>query len=202
MVEYYSRLAPRYESKKGVGVPLAAEVQQHWSLLLKRFRPELEGKDVLELACGPGTWTHRLAPLVKSIVATDINERTLVEARKKSYPEGRVRFVVASAHDVSALDGDFDAGFAKDWCSHVPKETMCTFLQSFHARLLPGARVVMADAWYPDNERQHLSHVDVQGNIFVNAKFPARPTAASGQSSRTARPKPSAGSTSAMLPQM
>jgi SAM-dependent methyltransferase len=173
MVEYYSRLAPRYESKAGVGIPMSAEQQAYFEHLLPFFTKDLAERDVLEVSCGPGTWTHRVAPFVKSIVAVDINESTLVEARKKSYPENRVRFVAASNYTLEGIGGPFNAGFAKDWCSHIPKPKVRDFLAVFHSKLLPGSRVVLADTWYPDDKtRQKFSHIDADGNVFVLRKIP------------------------------
>ncbi|HYF51688.1 MAG TPA: class I SAM-dependent methyltransferase [Planctomycetota bacterium] len=176
MVEYYSRLAPRYESKKGVGVPPSEEYLAYVQRLLPFFTKDLAGRDVLEVACGPGTWTHRLAPFVNSILAVDINESTLVEARKKSYPEGKVRFLAASAYTLDGVSGTFNAAFAKDWCSHIPKPKVREFLKVFHSKLQPGARVVLADSWFPnDTTRPKFSHIDADGNVYVWRKIPDAP---------------------------
>jgi SAM-dependent methyltransferase len=173
MVEYYRRLAPRYESKKGVGVPMSAELLAHFERMLPFFTKDLAGRNVLEVACGPGTWTHRIAPFVNSIVAVDINESTLVEARKKSYPENKVRFVAASNYTLDGVEGQFNAGFAKDWCSHIPKPKVREFLTVFHSKLLPGARVVMADGHFPDPMNPpRFSHIDADGNVYVLRKIP------------------------------
>ena len=176
MVEYYRLLAPRYESKSGVGLPMSPQLIAYYELVLPHFTEELSGRDVLEVACGPGNWTHRIAPFVNSIVAVDINESTLIEARKKSYPEGRVRFVAASNYTLEGVSGRFTAGFAKDWCSHIPTRKVCQFLKVFHSKLQPGARVVLADSYFPDDTtRPKFSHIDEEGNVFVRRKIPDDP---------------------------
>jgi SAM-dependent methyltransferase len=120
MVEYYSRLSPRYESKAGVGIPMSPEQKAYRQRLLPFFTKDLAGRDVLEVACGPGSWTHEIAPFVKSVVAVDINESTLIEARKKSYPEGRVRFVAADNYTLEWIRQGLVLAHSKEESAPVP----------------------------------------------------------------------------------
>jgi ubiquinone/menaquinone biosynthesis C-methylase UbiE len=173
MVLYYERLAPRYESKHGKDKPLPDGVVQYWKGVAECFAKHLSGRDVLEIACGPGTWTHQLAHTVRSITATDFNETTLEQARAKSYPEDKVRFVKADAYTLEGIEGKFNGGLANHWFSHIPKSRISRFLDTFHAKLQSGARVVIGDTQLPDGEPPpHFSHTDDEGNTVVLRYIP------------------------------
>ncbi len=51
-------------------------------LLLKLLRPEGAGR-LLEIGCGPGTWTSIVLPMCDAVTALDISSGMLAEARKR-----------------------------------------------------------------------------------------------------------------------
>lgn len=55
------------------------------------------------------------------------------------------------------------AGF---WWSHVPLERIPAFLQSLHATLAPGARVVMLDNRYVAGSSTPIAECDAAGNSY------------------------------------
>ena len=67
---------------------------------------ELEaGERVLDIACGAGRFTRRMAAKGASIVAFDHSERFIARARRRTAPElaGRIDYRVMSADDTAAL---------------------------------------------------------------------------------------------------
>jgi SAM-dependent methyltransferase len=74
--------------------------------------------DVLELACGPGTWTALLLRHADTVTAVDGSPEMLAIASSRVHDE-RVRFVRA---DLFAWRPDrrFDVVFFGFWISHVP----------------------------------------------------------------------------------
>jgi demethylmenaquinone methyltransferase/2-methoxy-6-polyprenyl-1,4-benzoquinol methylase len=52
------------------------------------------------------------------------------------------------------------------WWSHVPRQRIGEFLASLHARLEPGARVVLMDNLYVDGSSTAISEIDGQGNTY------------------------------------
>ena len=69
------------------------------------------GKQVLEIGCGDGRLTQRLAELGASVVAVDPDPE-LVRRARKELPERfatSVRFEAASAERLGHRDGRFDA---------------------------------------------------------------------------------------------
>ncbi len=176
MQKYYELLAPRYESKKEAGVVTPQLI--HFIDTQSVFhREQLSNRDVLEIACGPGTFTQSLAQAARSILAADGNESTLVEARKKTYPPGKVRFVCADAYTLEGIEGTFNGGFAMQWFSHIPKSKVHAFLDVFHARLTVGARVVLSDTLYspPGPGQKAFLQIDEEGNNIQMRGIPGSP---------------------------
>ncbi|PCJ56596.1 MAG: hypothetical protein COA79_18185 [Planctomycetota bacterium] len=179
MVEYYEKLATRYETKGGLNKPPSKEAVAYWDSLFACFKDKLADRDILEIASGTGLWTSRLADIAKSVIATELNESTLIESKKKPYPPGVVTFILADAYTLENVGGPFNAGFAKDWFSHIPKSRIDEFFNVFHSKLKPGATVVISDTYQPDsrvpNEPGRFSHIDEEGNVFHNRLIPDDP---------------------------
>ena len=72
----------------------------------------------------------------------------LAIARSKTLPADKVEFRQGDAYALDSVPGPFDAGLANFWFSHLPKSRIDEFLTTFHARLVRGAVVFMADNVY------------------------------------------------------
>src|SRR5687767_9901285 len=96
LIKYYSDRAKEYE--KIYSRPERQHDLPRASDMLKQI---FAGKQVLEIACGTGYWTERIAKTAKSILATDINESVIEIARAKNYSPAAVSFQTI---DLFALD--------------------------------------------------------------------------------------------------
>jgi ubiquinone/menaquinone biosynthesis C-methylase UbiE len=143
--EYYSRRAREYESMYERDDPVR---QAELAEMRRELCAALADRRVLEVACGTGYWTHAMADVARHVVAIDVAEETLAVAREKPWPPGKVEFRIGDAYALDATPGDYDAGAAMFWLSHVPKARMAAFLTQFHRALGPGATVFMADNTY------------------------------------------------------
>lgn len=161
LATYYARRAREYErvyEKPERRTDLAA---------LRRVLPTFfTGRDVLEVACGTGWWTHAIAACARSVVAMDVNPEVLEIARAKPHQASRVRFELGDAFALDAVAGRFDGAFSGFWWSHVPRQELGRFLSSLHARLRPGARVVHVDNRYVEGSSTPLSRRDDAGNTM------------------------------------
>jgi SAM-dependent methyltransferase len=102
----------------------------------------VQGRDVLEVACGTGQLTRLAAEGARSILAIDSSETCIRLARDGcSFPN--VVFQVGDAFDLSGLPAGFSAGFASGFFHLVPKRRREEFLEAFHSRLAPGAQVFL-----------------------------------------------------------
>jgi len=161
LVEYYRRRAGEYEA-----IYARPERQSDLLLLKKKLAELLKHARVLEVACGTGYWTRVICEAASSVTATDLAEEPMHIARAKSYPKNNVAFVAADAYALPAGLGSFDAALAVFWWSHVPRQRIAEFLGSLHARLEPGARVLLLDNLYVAGNSTPVVETDVDGNTY------------------------------------
>jgi demethylmenaquinone methyltransferase/2-methoxy-6-polyprenyl-1,4-benzoquinol methylase len=161
MRAYYAQRAAYYER-----VYFKPERQADLRAMEAWLPTVFAGREVLEIACGTGWWTAHGARHARSWLATDLNPETLAVARVKALPAG-VEFATVDAYSMAELgDRRFDAAFAGCWWSHVPLQTLPAWLATLHARLRPGARVVMLDNSYVSQSSTPLSRQDEHGNTY------------------------------------
>jgi demethylmenaquinone methyltransferase/2-methoxy-6-polyprenyl-1,4-benzoquinol methylase len=115
----------------------AAEAQA----ALERFAPAGE---VLELACGTGLWTERLAARADSVTAID-GSPEMLELCAARVGDPRVRYLHA---DLFAWEPDrtYDACFFGFWLSHVPTELFAAFWEKVGRAVGPEGRVFFVDS--------------------------------------------------------
>ena len=88
-------------------------------------------------------------------------------ARSKPLPAGIVQFQTVDAYSLAELGEErFDAAFAGCWWSHVALDRLRPWLDTLHARLLPGATLVMLDNRYVPGSSTPISRVDDTGNTY------------------------------------
>ncbi|MER7705384.1 class I SAM-dependent methyltransferase [Kitasatospora sp. NPDC097605] len=133
---YYSALAPDYPDHL-LGLPGGTELTE----ALDAFRP---AGSILELACGPGTWTPRLLRHADHVTAVDASPEMLALAASRVPDGAPVRFVEA---DLFAWEPDrrYDVVFMGCWLSHVPAGRFRSFWSLVAAALAPRGRVFFVD---------------------------------------------------------
>ena len=99
--------------------------------------------DVIELACGPGTWTRRLADRARSVTAVDASPEML-ELARRSVGAHEVDFIQANLFDWRP-PRRFDVVFFGFWLSHVPLERLASFWQTVDDALTPSGLVCFVD---------------------------------------------------------
>jgi len=139
---YYRRRAPEYEEVYHLTDP---DRKKELTRATVRMNEVIDGKHILEVACGTGFFTEIASAVAAGIVATDINAEMIDLAMQKEYRRGNVQFVVCDAYRLDTVPGEFNAGLANFWLSHVLKSRLDDFLRGFHGRLNPGSPVFIAD---------------------------------------------------------
>jgi len=129
---YYSAVAPDYLDR-GLDLPGGAELTD----ALDAFRP---AGSVLELACGPGTWTRQLLRRASGVTAVDASREMLAIAASRVPGGAPVRFVRA---DLFAWEPGrrYDVVVMGFWLSHVPAGRSGSFWALVAAALAPHGRV-------------------------------------------------------------
>lgn len=134
-IAYYRAVASEYLDG-AFDVPASDEVVA----AVEAFAP---GGDVLELACGPGTWTPALLRTATTVTAVDAAPEMLALARERT-GEDRVTYVRADLFSWRP-DRRYDAVFFGFWLSHVPASWFEAFWQLVDDALAPGGRVFFVD---------------------------------------------------------
>lgn len=78
-----------------------------YEFMYSRIPDVIKGKEVLEIATGPGLLAKEVAYAAKSIVATDYSEGMINEA-KKGYCPANLTFEIADAMNLQYEDDSFD----------------------------------------------------------------------------------------------
>ncbi|GAB1388548.1 MAG: hypothetical protein AMXMBFR78_04020 [Rubrivivax sp.] len=164
LADYYRRRAASYER-----VYHKPERQADLRAMEAWVRERFAGRRVLEIACGTGWWTPHGAREARSWLATDLEPETMAIARAKAMPP-TVEFARLDAYALDGLDEmdarSFDAAFAGFWWSHVPLQRLAGWVGTLHARLAPGARVVVLDNRFVAGSSTPLTRRDAHGNTY------------------------------------
>jgi SAM-dependent methyltransferase len=139
---YYRACAPEY-SQTGLNELGEDELEaaaRELEAVIDAFAPR---GDVLELACGPGTWAAQLLRHATTLTALDGSPEMLALAEARVEP-GRVRFLQADIFTWRP-DRAYDVIFFGFWLSHVPLERFESFWRLVGECLKPDGRVLFVD---------------------------------------------------------
>lgn len=161
IVDYYRARASEYEQ-----VYAKPERQSDLARLHREIPAQFQGRRVLEVACGTGYWTRRIALRATAITAVDLAPEPLELARLQQPIGDAVTFLLADAFALEQVSGEFDGGFAGFWWSHVSRADLPRFLRGFHNRLTMGSRVVVVDNRYVADSNSPIIRRDEDGNMF------------------------------------
>ncbi|MBQ9720390.1 MAG: class I SAM-dependent methyltransferase [Oscillospiraceae bacterium] len=82
--------------------------QKVYDYMYARIPEQIRGKEVLELATGPGLLAKHVAPAAKRMIATDYSPGMIAQAKKGDNP-ANLTFEIADAMALPYADGSFDA---------------------------------------------------------------------------------------------
>lgn len=160
MNAYYAARAQEYDR-----VYAKPERQQDLRAIEQWLPGVLQGRAVLEVACGTGYWTHFLAPAARQVLAIDASVEVLRIAQSR-VDASHARFVLGDAYRLPVPGSSFDGAFAGFWFSHVPVARAEDFLRGLHQALDPGAKVVFLDNRFVEGSSSPIAHQDAEGNTF------------------------------------
>jgi SAM-dependent methyltransferase len=108
------------------------------------LRSAVDGADVLELACGTGLWTRRLAENNKRVLSVDASPEVIAINRER-VGSANVEYRVADIFSWVPPTA-FDVVFFSFWLSHVPPARFDEFWSIVKGALKPGGRVFFIDS--------------------------------------------------------
>ena len=112
-----------------------------WKLQL---RSAVRGAEVLELACGTGLWTQRLADGNRHVTAVDASPETIAINRER-VGSANVEYHVADIFSW-VPPTTYDVVFFSFWLSHVPPARFEEFWALVRAALKPGGQAFFIDS--------------------------------------------------------
>ena len=131
-----------------------------------RLRELVQGKRVLELACGTGYWTQVMSETASEITALDLWPEMLDVARKKAL-KCPVHFIVDDMFAHEYPESAYDAVMVGFWFSHQPKQEYDRFFDLICKPLKPNGTIWLIDNNPPaEGTRHELVRMDEYGNSF------------------------------------
>ncbi len=160
--KYYRARAREYEQIYYREVPeRRKEIDDEVTWLIEL----VEGKSVLDLACGTGYWTKFASETARDITAIDQAPEMIAEARKKEY-RSPVTFVEGDMFSYR-FDRRFDVIIVGFWFSHQPRQEYERFFNLLSDLVERGGVVWMIDNNPPaEGSQQNSVGTDEYGNNF------------------------------------
>jgi 2-polyprenyl-3-methyl-5-hydroxy-6-metoxy-1,4-benzoquinol methylase len=165
LVSYYKQRAAEYE--KIYSKPeRQADLQKAKQYLQDIFAE----RHVLEIACGTGYWTERIAETAISVFATDINEAVIEIAKKKEFANGKVSFGIEDIYDFST-GTKYESLFAGFLLSHIKLQELDHFFVLVNCLLSPGATVVFMDNNFVEGSNLPITYTDTDDNTYQSREL-------------------------------
>jgi demethylmenaquinone methyltransferase/2-methoxy-6-polyprenyl-1,4-benzoquinol methylase len=164
MLDYYNKRLQEYET-----IYTKPERQADLNALLARLQTDVSRREVLELACGTGWWTERLAAHAASWIATDADTGALDIVQRKAI-QGLSTTTTLNAYQPS-VSAPVDCVFAAHWYSHLRLDERSIFFRSVHDCLKPGGRLIMLDNNFVSGSSTAISRTDIEGNTYQTRKL-------------------------------
>lgn len=160
---YYRKRAPEYDETTGQ----TEDIQHAFARARELLRQNAPWEQILELACGTGTWTCALLPLGRELTAIDASPEMLSLARQK-VGNALVQFQQANFFEWQPTQ-QYDLVFFANWLSHLPPKRLDAFLSTVARAVRPGGSLVMVDQYAPLPEDREISVRDKEeGAIYAN----------------------------------
>jgi demethylmenaquinone methyltransferase/2-methoxy-6-polyprenyl-1,4-benzoquinol methylase len=149
-VAYYRARAPEYDDwffRRGQ-YDHGAEWNRRWRDEVGVLRRALDAAHLagraLELACGTGLWTERLAPIATTLTCVDASPEVIALNRKRM-GAAQIDYVCADLFEWEPAER-YDFVFFGFWLSHVPAGAFIPFWSMVARALAPGGRVFFVDS--------------------------------------------------------
>jgi len=164
LISYYKDRAKEYEK-----VYLKPERQEDLLKATTVLQNLLFQKTVLEIACGTGYWTEKIAETAASVYATDINESVIDIARSKYY-KNKVAFALADIYNFTPEKKNESVFGGFIW-SHILLQDLDKFINKVQDFVALDGTIVFMDNNYVEGSNHAITKTDEQGNTYQTRKL-------------------------------
>ena len=155
-IAYYRARAQEYDqSLVQNGTPNNQQGNGEFEEAARMLRSRGAFKEVLELACGTGIWTRLLLEIGQQVTAIDASPEMLELCRQK-VGETRIRYQQADVFEWEP-DQRYDLIFFTHWLSHVPPNSLASFLAKVTRAVRPGGQIFIVDQYAPTPEDEEVA---------------------------------------------
>jgi SAM-dependent methyltransferase len=132
------------------------------ALHLKRYdfsAPYVEGKRVLDVACGVGYGSAHLAEFANEVVGVDLDEEAIVYARQRYGGPSNLSFMRGDATKLDFAEASFDVVCSFETIEHIPRVE--EYLREVRRVLAPGGKYLVSTpaARHTTNHPKNPHHV-------------------------------------------
>lgn len=160
--KYYAQAVDHYDD-----VFLKPERLSDLAEIETKLLDVLEGHHVLELACGTGYWTERIAHVAESVLATDINQEMLDAANKKIVDFDNVELAIADYYDINIQSKEkLTACFIGLTWSHIKREDYLNVIAQCKKAIGAGGLLVLIDNNQVDGTNRPTVRTDSDSNTY------------------------------------
>ena len=163
LAAYYRDRAKEYDK-----VYLNPPEQDDLLTAARLFQNLFSQKVILEIACGTGYWTEKIAQTAASVDATDINEQVIEIARERPMP-GKVTFSTADMYDLMPGNIQYDGLFGGFIWSHILLQDLDVLMDRWSGFLKEGGTMVFIDSNPVENtphDTRNITETDEHGNTY------------------------------------
>ncbi|MSP23229.1 MAG: class I SAM-dependent methyltransferase [Dehalococcoidia bacterium] len=127
----------------------------------------------LELGCGGGRVTRHIRPLVGTLVANDISERILAEARAATTDLPRVEFRLTHGLGDDLRAEEFNAVIGHELLMQFDFDELLRYCSNVHRALKPGG-LFIASVYTFDESREMARHMEMIRDHGAGVRSPFR----------------------------
>jgi SAM-dependent methyltransferase len=146
----FDRLYSAETDPFGAELPQFRYQRRKYDCLLSML-PRRRYRNVLDVGCGLGAFTRKLAPFSEAILGIDISEAAIAQARDRSLSHSNIRYAVAGVNGASKIEEAFDLIVLADVLYYTDfRQAACvgSIADGVASRLLPGGLVLLVNHYF------------------------------------------------------
>jgi SAM-dependent methyltransferase len=134
----------------GVELPQYRYQQRKYASLLSML-PQRRYRNILDVGCGLGAFTRKLAPFGEQVLGTDISGEAICQARRLSVSHPNITYAQRDMLDSSPTGSEFDLIIIADTLYYMNPRTpaaLKTLAGAFASKLRPGGLVLIVNHFF------------------------------------------------------